>query len=623
MTSIKIPLIVYFILAYLLMLPLLGPGYYLALDMQRGPNSYSDFQFNSFYQGAPNPYGAYLPLSMVFSSLSKVIPNEFLEKGLLFMILFLCGASAHYSLPKELGNSRYFAGFLYTLNPFLFTRFLAGHWSFMLSYAFWPISIKFFMDFLNKPNRDNLAKAALLTFAASISSHGVILLLLCYSVLFLFHISRSSSRLALIKQTAILAFFVLAMNLFWILPNALSFADTYTPASAEAYLADFGARGGDIPLPLALVSMHGFWRGGFTYTKDVFDLWYIPFFIIVIMALSGFFLLYEKNNLFAASLLIIFILGFLLALGEQSPLLWIFGATPLSFIFRDSQKFVGLIALSYSFLGAYGVHYIAQRFTDSKKTLLIVALISIPIIYNYGFFGFLDQIGPTQFPKDWEAADKIISADNSSTKILVLPLHLYATYTWVNSNQKTLGDPAGPFFSMPVITATNVETKHVYSDVNDSREQYLKDVFQSKSNNTAQMLAPLDIRYALLNKGKRETAHYLDILLYAPNISLVFEGPTIYLFRNELAIGSDQIESKYGPLFYVTLSLLLLSWIIVLFLVLNPSKVQILQLFGLGLVILFISSNGQLSPSLLGLLIILSLFGALYIAKTQKNITIK
>jgi hypothetical protein len=606
MTDYKFPLIIYFILALLLISPLLGEGYYLSLDMTRGPNSFADFQFDDFYGHSANPYGSYLPLNMIQALLSLIIPVEIIQKGLLFLILFLCGASAHFALPKEMGNSRFFAGFLYTLNPFVFVRFLAGHWSFLLSYALWPISIKFFLDFLNKPNWNNLAKTALITFAASISSHGVILLLLCYFVIFLFHIIKNKERISLIKPTAILACLVLAMNLFWILPVAFSFGETVSPASTGDHLADFSAKGSDnLPIQQAILTMHGFWREGFTYTKDVFDHWIVPFVFIGALSFIGFITLFRKNWVLATSLAIIFILGFLLSLGDQNPLLGLFEWMPFYFLFRDSQKFVGLIALAYSFLGAYGVNSLAKRFTDQKKMLLLIVLLAIPIVYNFGFFGFLDQIGPTQYPSDWAAADKIITADNSSTKILVLPLHLYSQFKWVNSNQKTLATPASQFFSRPVITGSSLEMRHDRDDPND---QYIEQIFENK-NNSAQMLSPLNIRYIILNKNTGETASYYEKLQKAPNISLIFEGSTIYLFKNNLANGS--IESQPNQMFYLTLALLLLSWLIILVLLLNSTTKQMFLLIFLFIILYAFSSIFKLQPLILGTLLLLSLILAI------------
>jgi hypothetical protein len=547
---------VYAVLALIVMLPLLEPGYYLVLDMAFGPNSFADFRFGDFYGYNPSSYGAYLPFKMIFAALSQIISVEIIQKLILFSILFLCGFLMHYSLPKELGGARYFGGFLYMLNPFVFTRFLAGHWTFLLSYAVWPLAIKLFIDFVRKPDDKNaLEGVAIITLIASVSSHGVLLLLMSYFVIFVCYAFKSSNFKLLAKQTAVLGILVLAMNLFWIVPTFLLFGDFYSPSSVESYFADFGSKGEELPLPVALLTMHGFWREGFTYTKDVFDFWYVFYIIIAALGAVGLLSLWKKNKIYACSLLAIFILAFLLSMDISGPLSIVFtsleGMVPIHFIFRDSQKFAGLLCLVYSVSGTYGVNYLSQKTRGIKKTAVILLLVAVPVAYNFGFFGFLEQVGTTAYPEDWVEADEIIAADNISGHVLVLPPHLYSTYPWVNSKQKTLANPAAKFFSKPVITARNVETAHVYSDINDARGQYLKYMYWNRQyiNNTAEMLLPLNARYIVLLKNDEEFIHYswlFDRKGGVEHIELVMEGPTLYLFRNNLVKGPFMSSQENG-----------------------------------------------------------------------------
>ncbi len=684
---------VYLALAFLLVLPLLGPGYYVALDLAVGPNTFSDFQFGELYGYVTNPYGAYMPLNLVLAALSKAVPVELLEKGLLFLVLFLCGACMHRSLPGKLGDCRYFAGFLYMLNPFVFVRFLAGHWALLLSYALWPLAIKVFSDFLDKPqDRGRLASAALITAFASVSSHGVLMLLLCYAALF---VMRARNGMPLLRQTALLAILVLAMNLFWIAPALLAFGHTYAPASATAYLEDFGASGGHMPLELAVLSMHGFWRAGFTLTKDVFSLWYVPFAAIALLAALGFAALLKKDRALAASLAAAFAIAFLLALGLEGPLGWVFTSLPQQFslFFRDSQKFVGLIALAYSVLGAYGAHYITEHFPQGRyRPLIPLALLLIPVIYNYGFFGFLGQTGPTAYPNGWAQADSIIAADKTDTSILVLPPHFYSGYYWINSTQKTAGAPAIGFFSKPVVMPFNVETEHVYTDTTDPSGRYLSWLFENRQfvNNTAELLLPLGARYILLFKGDDESPHYLYLFQRkagVPHIELVFENDELWLFRNGLATGplfasaengsgepngllgsgpyspnvsyegitpasfrvlsspypyvvltssqpwlirsGDAAASSWhgigsafpfsGPavienrMFYLTLALFLLSWMVMLGLLAGISPVRGAALAAGAAVLYLLASAGLLAPHLIGALFLASVCAAIFL----------
>ncbi|MBU0532688.1 hypothetical protein KKB44_04295 [Candidatus Micrarchaeota archaeon] len=693
------PLLVYGILAFIIMIPLLPPGYYLALDMQFGPNSFADFHFGSFYGYSASPYGATMPLDLILATLSDISSVVIIQKLLLFLILFSCGAAMHFSLPKEYGNARYFGGLFYMLNPFVFIRFLAGHWTLLFSYAFWPIAILFFSKFLKRPDKKNLIQVALITFLISINIHALLMLLFVYLVLFLL----SKPSLKLIKQTLILAFLVVLLNLFWIVPTVLMFETNYSPASTEAYLADFGAEG-DI---LSIITLHGFWRGGFTYTKDVFDLWYIPF--VLIFALVSFGFIKMTNTPFAISLLLIFIFAVLFTLaGFISSIIGPI-ADFIFFVFRDTQKFVGLLALVYSMLGTCGLYHLTQNLRDHQRTLLLLLILSLPIIYNYGFFGFLGQIGPTTYPEDWAEADRIIAVDPIESNILVLPLHLYTYYPWVNSTQKTLGNPASQFFSKRVITTSNIETRNIYSDSNNPIDSYLLYLRQNQDNinNTAEMLLPLNVRYIIIHKTNNEYMHYLPLYYrcspvpingsidenIVPHIDLVYEGPTLYLFRNNLAtgpfIGSNEtgnanftdlagknIYSTYvsyekitpasyqilnsssqhlvftrpynnfiefndneavpwyqiangftysepgiikNKMFYFVLALFLLSWALILFLLINPNYMGTTILSCNFIVLYLLTSNGFLTPPMIGALLIVSIIIASFIYLSRKT----
>ena len=98
-TGTLVAALLYLLMAFLVMFPLLKPGYYLALDMPFGPNTFADARYGDFYGIQPSSYGAYFPIRMVMGALSDIIGTEGVEKLLLFAILFLCGFSMHLSLP--------------------------------------------------------------------------------------------------------------------------------------------------------------------------------------------------------------------------------------------------------------------------------------------------------------------------------------------------------------------------------------------------------------------------------------------------------------------------------------------------------------------------------------------
>jgi len=540
-----ITLSIYLLISLLIIHPILGPGYYLTLDMQWGPETFSDDHFGSLYGEASNPYGAYLPFELIFAALSQFVSVDVVQKLLLLFILFLSGVSAHYSISPKLGNNRFVAGFFYLMNSFVFVRFLAGHWSVLLSYAFWPFAIKYFYEFLEKPaERSSLVKCALLTFLASVSSHALAILLIAYAILFiLYYAMKTKEPKLLLRRTAALGLIVLSVNLFWIVPTLLTFDETYSITSSSSdYLEDFGARASDMSIEQSVFSLHGFWRGGFRLTKDFFDHWYLPFSFLVIIAGLGIYHLLKTDLTRCLFLTVSFIVAFLLALGASSPVSFlfdIFGETvPIYFFFRDSQKFVGLLAFVYAIAGAYGSFFLSQKFT---RFFFIIPLLAI-LMANFGFLWLNGQITATEYPEDWHIAKMLMANDSSETNILSLPLHLYRPYSWVNSFSKTMATPASQFFSRPVITASTVETRNVYSDSNSPVTNYLNYLFENRENinNTAEYLLPLNARYIILFKEDSNSPHYLWLFYRhqgVEHIELIYESPSFYLFRNNLAAG--------------------------------------------------------------------------------------
>ena len=548
------PLAIYLMIALLIMLPLLGPGYYVVLDLQFGPSTLS--RFPDLYGFDSSPNGGLLLVRLVLAALSIVLAPDVVEKVLLLSILLLCGLSMHLSLPQKLGRSRYFAGLLYMLNPFVYLRFLVGHWSLLLSYALWPLALKAFDDLLQAPldwktGKKRLAKAALLSGMIFVSSHGGAMFALACAFVFIFRMwtwgresnwkSHLESWVPMLRSSLVLGVIVLAMNLYWLIPLFLDFGSTYSPASASAYHEDFGVIGAPgLSSEAAVLTLHGFWREGFTYTKDVFAFWYIPFFIIAGLALCGMYILWKDDWQFAAALAAVFACAFLLSMGFFA---WMPLADKISFAFRDSQKFVGLLALVYSIAGAYGVHALSGiRKGAPAGAILALVLLAVPVAYNYGFFGFLNQVGPTQYPAEWYDIERILASDPAESRMLVLPLHLYYEYQWVNGTQKIVANPAAQFFSKSAITTANIETGHIYSDFQDPAGNYLFYLAENRQfiNDTAHALLPLDIRYILLYRHDELSIHYEYLfrrISGMPDIELVYKGKDYYLFRNNLATG--------------------------------------------------------------------------------------
>ncbi len=141
-------------LALFILLPLMRPGYILTLDMIFTPTLRMPVEVNNSYLF----YG-------LLHWLNYVLPSQVIQKLLLFGILVLSGVGAYRLVIKlsscqvfKLAGSEsesdelsafnfqlstavwgaYFAGIFYMVNPFVYSRFMAGHYLVLLGYALMP-----------------------------------------------------------------------------------------------------------------------------------------------------------------------------------------------------------------------------------------------------------------------------------------------------------------------------------------------------------------------------------------------------------------------------------------------------------------------------------------------------
>jgi hypothetical protein len=290
-----------------------------------------------------------------------------------------------------------------------------------------------------------------------------------------------------------------------------------------------------------LASMYGFWRPAYTYAKDYLPFWEILFIVIFFLSIHGFISYYKnkKFSIYVVSFALIWLTGLLFATGITGPFKDIF-----QFLFnhifilkgmRDTHKFVTLIVLSYSILGAYGLKEIIKSIKSDKiKKGIAVSFILIPLIYSFTFFnGFDNQIKPTDYPKDWYQVNNFLNKDNDNFNILFFPWHLYMDIHWVPNKDKRTVNPSQTFFDKNVISAKNIEVPGIYTEVYTPYQNYINYLLyrKDKINNFGSLVAPLGVKYILLTK-EVDYKNY-DFLFKQKDLKLVLETENFYVFKNE------------------------------------------------------------------------------------------
>ena len=542
---------VFSILSLVLVLDFFPPGYVLTLDMVFAPDT---FRISDSFYGLSNQYSV-LPLFAFLDFLSIFFSNELIQKLLFFLIFVVSGVSMFKLCPEEWGIGRYFAGFLYVLNPFIYVRFLAGHWLILITYAVTPIVIKAFIEFFNSPStKRSVFIAFLLTFVFFIDTHTPFLLLFVFGVFCIINIveyRKDTKRILEISRLAVLVLlFLIMLNSYWLVPSFIGSQGPLGEITTSDIYVFTTKQDLNFNTLFTTASMYGFWRGGYTYTKDLLPFWYLFFAFILFLSVHGLVSNYKhpKYGVYVKAFGIIAVLSVLLAAGISSPFAGVFEFLFNNVFFfkgfREPQKFVALLVLSYAFLGGLGLAEIrklasekgASKFEYEKIGVWFIVGIALltPFVYSFTIFnGFWGQLKPIDYPKDWYEVNDFLNGDVQDFNVLFMPWHLYMDFKWLPTPQKRMANPASIFFDKPVIQGDNMEAGTIYSSTSNPVSRYIEYLFarRDKIDNFGELVAPLNVKYILLTKEVDYNTY--DFLYKQKDIEIIKETPNFVVFKND------------------------------------------------------------------------------------------
>ena len=344
---------IYLIITLIILIPFMMGNYLYSIDYIPDVSIYR--YLDSFYGKIIPEYGGF----SYFKIISFSISEEIFQKLIFFSILFLSGYSTHLLVKKMTSSIMipFYAGVLYMLNPYTYTRILAGHWHILFSYAIVPFLLKTFIDLIEIKEKKEMVRFVLLLSIVAFNIHTLIISLFIISIIFLcgFYKHKDIRILRIIIISAILFIF---LNSYWIIP-VITTKNTVADNISDKDFELFAPKGGLFDI----AAMYGFWREGYLYAKDFLPGWQILYLIILSLTILGFISYYkdDKIGIYVKAFAVIGIVGFILASGVNGPLgdivRWLFDNTILKG-FRDSHKFVAMMVLAYSVLGGLGLNKI-------------------------------------------------------------------------------------------------------------------------------------------------------------------------------------------------------------------------------------------------------------------------
>ena len=288
------PSIIYAVLALCILGPLLKPGYLLTWSMVTGPGNFSVYTLYGFEEWMHSLYPGSAPFDMLLLGLRSFLPAWVGQKILLFLVFFLSGLGA-YRLVGLAGvgeSGRFYAGFLYAVNPFIYTRLLAGQWWLCLGYALTPLALWSLNMFLRSPSFRTSSLCVLFTSLVGIVyPQGLLLLMGLYVITGIVSMVYAPLGFNGLKKTVMwvvpaVGLFSL-VNCYWLIPLITAEGTLYHQISDGDRLQFAATSVTSRGLLFDLASMHGFWRPGYVYAIDLLPLWEVWFLIVLFLAVLG------------------------------------------------------------------------------------------------------------------------------------------------------------------------------------------------------------------------------------------------------------------------------------------------------------------------------------------------
>jgi len=535
------PLGVFGALTWILIAPLLRPGFVFALDMVPTPKWRLPASITSSY-----------PFYVLMHLLNFVLPGDVLQKLLLIVIFLSMGLGGYYlaryieppDREAASGYGTYITGLIYVINPYTYSRLMAGQYAVLFGYALLPWLARALLQLLARPSWQQAVRTGLWATAVgivSIHTLGLALIMAIASLcLAVWRQRHHAAELRKLVGMSLLAagLFVLASS-FWLAPLALGRGNTAAAihgfgAGDEQTFATVGD--GTLDRLAHVGRLEGFWAestGLYRMPQSIGPVWWLVLAIFMGLVITGAAYYWRTGRRGEVSVLALSaLLAALLAAGLFVD--WLSGHIPLFAGYREPHKFTGLVALAYALCAGGGAAAALQWTRQHSKRLAAGAAI-LPVVIAFTLtssmpLGGGNQLTVSHYPAGWYAVNAALDHDQSRYKVLFLPWHLYMHFGFAAT---IMANPADNFFDKPVLSSNDPEfgnsSPSTHNPQLDKLSKSILPAAPQRSQLGAQV-APLGVKYIILaNESDADTYGYLR---KQRDLTVLYHDQTITLYKN-------------------------------------------------------------------------------------------
>lgn len=443
----------------------------------------------------------------------------------------------------------YFAGILYTINPFTYDRFMAGQYMVLAGYAVLPFFVYAFWRLYKTPSKRTAVWFTIATTTAVILSiHMIGPMILIAAAMLAAMISRHWRKPAQFsefgKWLALALVLLMITNSFWIVPTLLGKSSTatvisgFTSADQRAFATDPGSLG----LIGNVLSLNGFWGEGknlYMTASDTYSWWLVPVIVLWLLVLTGVYITWRQRRTLAIAGMLTSAVAAMLAVGTAGSIAapvnqFLIDHVPFFAGYREPQKFVAVLAFMFAYFGSIAVAQLAWQYKQSRmlkqhwQTITLLFLL-IPVLcaplMPWGFHG---QLHATDYPVEWYALNDRLDAEcTGNCKVLYVPWHLYMHYDFTG---RVIANPAPKFFGRYIVASTDPELDGAASYTSTDLQKEISTFILPQAvqgKDVTSLLRKQHIQYILLAKENdyRQYAylkkqHSLQVELDTPTLTL-------------------------------------------------------------------------------------------------------
>jgi hypothetical protein len=534
----------YLLLTGVIMLPLLLPGYIFMLDMVFTPDLRMPETISNDY--------LWHALLFLFD---LALPSQLIQKVILVAIPLLATVGMHRLIehltqPAPKAEKRlnqhlswywatYLASIFYAVNPFTYSRVMAGQYAVLLGYALLPFFVRALLVFMAQPSRRSLAWVvgiALITSIISIHTVGMLILITLVAggvgVWQLRGRKEALKGYLLLGLTGIGIF--IATSSYWLIPLATGNDETAQTIQQfdKSHSEAFATAGDNIVIQIInVLKLQGFWLDGhehYVLPQDRLPGWGTIRLIVWALIGYGFVACWRHARRLAIGLAALGVLAVTLAVGIPENLLTNLG-------YREPHKFAALLALVFAVLIAFGSAQLLHRMRQLPRgaetkygvtagALLLVVILFTPTMY----WGFGGQLKARQYPDDWQRMNQLLSKQPGEGHVLFLPWHQYMSFDFAG---RIIANPTEQYFDKSIIASHDPEIGNIKPEADRTHDAIHELLKQDKPpDDFAQKLAKHNIQFILLAKE----FDYKDyrFLESQTGVAIEKDTSTLRLYRN-------------------------------------------------------------------------------------------